>query len=153
MFFYNISYSQSVDTAAFRKDIQAVLKKHNINTTPFVISLNQQGGQTAFTITNVYTGVKQRHVTDPDVLAQIKKLKIPNDTSILITILAPEDNETKNLCNEIGNLLYNNNFKHIKYIPTSIHGVGQGKIFGEYDTLNKVYELSVTEAPNTKRQF
>jgi hypothetical protein len=61
-FFCNSSFAQTpktLDSVSLKKELDAVLAKYGLKTKGFavnVISVNQKGGQTAYTITNNYYG-------------------------------------------------------------------------------------------------
>jgi hypothetical protein len=104
-----------------QKELDAVLAKHGLKSTGFnitVISTNQSGGQTAYSITNNYNGIKQRTLSK-DQLADII-FHIPNKTWT-INIESSGDKESITYAGEIIDNLKKAGYTNFEYDPFSIH--------------------------------
>jgi hypothetical protein len=84
------SYSQVkknfTDSTLLKKEIDNLLAKHGLKSTGFsinVISVNQKGGQTAYSITNNYYGLKPREVTN-DIMSEVEKQVLNKETPVTV---------------------------------------------------------------------
>ncbi len=111
---------QNVDSISLKKEIDsaitAIMKRHGLKNGGFavnVISFNQQGGQTAYQITNnYYTGIKQRVFTQ----AKLDEIvtHIPSKFA-KIKFYCTADKESVTYRNQIAQVLFNNGYKNLEW--------------------------------------
>lgn len=113
------SYSQgkpaTLDSTTLQKELDSILAKHGLKSKGFnitVISVNQAGGQTAYSITNNWYGIRQRVLT-------IEKLKeivshIPAK-STKILLFASHDKESENYVSSIYSNLKSNGYTNVSF--------------------------------------
>lgn len=157
--FNNYCYSQVkkkfADSTLLKKEIDAVLAKHGLKSTGFsinVISINQKGGQTAYSITNnYYTGIKKRTLTMSelnDIVSQI-----PDKNSIIqMCSINNAGKEGELFATQIANNLISNGYKNVQNGFSNITELSNSPSTKNYQVSRTVGDSTVTigiyPAPN-----
>src|SRR6185437_3243601 len=161
IFYSKISFCQTKkyfnDSLLLKKEIDSVLAKHGLKSRGFtinVISLNQKGGQTAYSITNNYYGTvninKEKELTEQDETSILRKIdsvkNIVHITSNDIMFFKSQYCNVPKFAAQLKTFLINKGYDLNKYLGVSLPQDVIGLDIGYIDVPGNDKEYIVTIA-------